>query len=108
MPRVFIVSKLKHHEANLKDFGEMMEIFPNNYRRPSQFDSNEFVIAILNRLDELKYCENDYIAVTGNQNALFQLAVGLGLEKDNVKFLLFDARSNAFTKQEINRQEVVQ
>lgn len=108
MNKVFLISQIKHHEANLKDFGEVIEVFPNNFRRPSQFNPSEYGAALLDRLHELGYKPSrDFIAVTGSVNGLFIAAASLGMLYPKFKFLMFDARDSSFHEHNIEQSVVV-
>jgi len=99
MAKVFLVERPRGtiDLSTTEKYGEIVYIFDHNERRPSLFDVNQFMGAVLQKLKELEYKpEMDYICVTGGMIPVCLMIAALAYEGTEMNLLLYSATESKY------------
>lgn len=95
--RCIVLESTRNSLVKVKDFGELIYIFPPNGSRPSIFDFERFSLDIEDRLEDLKYDpEKDLIVIAGGLVAMATFVAVLSSLWGRFKVLVFDSKRDNY------------
>lgn len=66
MTRVFVVEETQKNVDIARLHGTLVYIFENGDKRPSIWETDEFLADVADRLEEMEFCEDDYFLCVGS------------------------------------------